>query len=53
MRKAILGLVCLLGLPGAVVTASAQDTVKIGLLMAYTASSQMRPRRWTTASSST
>ena len=36
MRKAILGLVCLLGLPGAVVTASAQDTVKIGLLMAYT-----------------
>ncbi len=35
-RKAILGLVCLLGLPGAVVTASAQDTVKIGLLMAYT-----------------
>ena len=34
MRKAILGLVCLLGLP--VVTASAQDAVKIGLLMAYT-----------------
>jgi hypothetical protein len=33
MRKAILGLVWLLGLPGAVVTASAQDTVKIGLLM--------------------
>jgi len=36
MRKAILGLVCLLGLPGAVVTASAQDIVKIGLLMTYT-----------------
>jgi branched-chain amino acid transport system substrate-binding protein len=34
MRKAILGLVCLLGLP--VVAASAQDTVKIGLLMTYT-----------------
>ena len=36
MRKAILGFVCLLGLPDAVVTASAQDTVKIGLLMTYT-----------------
>src|SRR5262245_15535922 len=36
MRKAILGFICLLGLPGAVVPAGAQDTVKIGLLMTYT-----------------
>ena len=36
MRKAVLGLICLLGLPGAVAPAGAQDTVKIGLLMTYT-----------------
>jgi len=36
MRKAILGLICLLGLPGAVAPAGAQDTIKIGLLMTYT-----------------
>jgi hypothetical protein len=36
MHRAILGLICLLGLVGAIATARAEDTVKIGLLMAYT-----------------
>jgi branched-chain amino acid transport system substrate-binding protein len=36
MRKAILGLICLLSLPGVFSAAGAQEVVKIGLLMTYT-----------------
>jgi branched-chain amino acid transport system substrate-binding protein len=36
MHRAILGLICLLGLPGGIAAARAEDAVKIGLLMAYT-----------------
>jgi branched-chain amino acid transport system substrate-binding protein len=52
MRKAVLGL-CFLLLCYSVGAAHAQHALKVGLVMSFTASLRIRPRRWTTASSCT